>query len=50
MFAEITIWKNKRKSAACRAFTGVPLLTRNFFRTNIIKIRRKIDREQLGSA
>jgi hypothetical protein len=42
MFAKIIICMNKRKYAASRAFTAIPLLTRNFFRTNIIKIRRTI--------
>jgi hypothetical protein len=42
MLAETIICVNKRKSAACRAFMAIPLLTRNFFRTDIIKIRGDI--------
>jgi hypothetical protein len=42
MFAEIIICMNKRKSAACCTLMAVPLLTRNFFCANIIKIRGNI--------
>jgi hypothetical protein len=42
MFAEIIICMNKRKSAACSALMAIPLLTRNFFRSDIIKIRGNI--------
>jgi hypothetical protein len=43
MFAEINIYMNKRKLAACSAFMAIPLHTRNFFCASIIKIRRNID-------
>jgi hypothetical protein len=38
MFAEIIIYMNNRKSAACGAFVAILLLTRNLFRTDIIEI------------
>jgi hypothetical protein len=42
MFAEIIICMNIRKSAACNAYMAIPLLTKNFFCTDIIKIRGNI--------
>jgi hypothetical protein len=41
MFAEIIICTDKRKSAACRTFMATPLLTINFFRTDLIKTIRE---------